>query len=55
MPLISYPVGKKSHSDRKPVARPEMNYQFIQEQRLEFPVRVLCEVLEVSESGYYEW
>ena len=32
-----------------------MKYQFIQQQRLEFPVRVLCEVLEVSESGYYEW
>jgi hypothetical protein len=32
-----------------------MKYQFIQQQRLEFPVGVLCEVLEVSESGYYEW
>jgi hypothetical protein len=28
-----------------------MKYKFIQEQRLEFPVRVLCEVLEVSEKG----
>ena len=55
MPLIGYLVGKISHSDRKQAARPKMNYQFIQEQRLEFPVRVPCEVLEVSESGYYEW
>lgn len=32
-----------------------MKYQFIDKQREQYPVRVLCEVLEVSESGYYEW
>ena len=32
-----------------------MKYQFIHQQRPQFPVRVLCEVLEVSESGYYGW
>lgn len=32
-----------------------MKYQFIQEQREKYPVRVLCQVLEVSESGYYAW
>jgi hypothetical protein len=48
-------VSKKSHSNLQPIARPEMKYKFIEEQRTEFPVRVLCEVLKVSESGYYEW
>jgi len=48
-------VGKKSRSDLQPAAWPKMKYQFIQEQRLAFPVRVLCEVLEISESGYYAW
>ena len=32
-----------------------MKYQLIEEQRMEFAVRVLCEVLEVSESGLYAW
>lgn len=32
-----------------------MKYLFIEKQREKHPVRVLCEVLEVSESGYYEW
>ncbi len=48
-------MGKKSHRHRKQAARPKVKYQFIEEHRLEFPIRVLCEVLEVSESGYYEW
>jgi transposase InsO family protein len=30
-----------------------MRYQFIEKYRVEFPVRVMCRVLEVSESGYY--
>ena len=32
-----------------------MKYQFIEIQREYYPVRVMCEVLEVSESGYYAW
>ena len=32
-----------------------MKYQFIDTQREKFAVRVLCEILEVSESGYYAW
>jgi putative transposase len=32
-----------------------VKYAFIQTQKQEYPVRVLCEVLEVSESGYYQW
>ena len=30
-------------------------YHFIQEQSQYYPVRVLCQTLEVSRSGYYEW
>jgi putative transposase len=32
-----------------------VKYAFIASQPSEYPVRVLCEVLEVSESGYYAW
>jgi putative transposase len=32
-----------------------MKYAWIQEQHAEFPVSRLCQVLEVSRSGYYEW
>lgn len=32
-----------------------MKYQFIEAHREEYPVSVLCETLEVSESGYYDW
>lgn len=46
---------KKSHSNLQPTAKPKMKYQFIREQQHQFQVRVLCEVLEVSESGYYAW
>jgi putative transposase len=48
-------VGKKSHSNLQSPARPKVKYQFIEQQRKEFPVRVLCEVLKVSESGFYAW
>ena len=30
-------------------------YQFIQEQQQEYPVKTLCHILGVSESGYYAW
>ena len=32
-----------------------MKYAFIQDHREQFRVKRLCEVLEVSRSGYYEW
>ena len=32
-----------------------MKFAFIAEQAEEFPVELLCEVLEVSRSGYYAW
>src|SRR2546427_3942919 len=32
-----------------------MKYQFIEQHKHEFPVVVMCRVLEVSESGYYAW
>lgn len=32
-----------------------MKYQFIEQYKQEFPVVVMCRVLDVSESGYYAW
>jgi len=32
-----------------------MKYQFIEQYKQEFPIVVMCRVLEVSESGYYAW
>jgi|SRR5579862_3410768 len=32
-----------------------MKYQFIEEQKQNFPIVVMCSVLEVSESGFYAW
>jgi putative transposase len=32
-----------------------VRYQFIEGHRREWPVRLICEVLEVSPSGYYQW
>ena len=32
-----------------------MSYAFIRDYVACFPVSVLCEVLEVSRSGYYDW
>lgn len=32
-----------------------MRFQFIEDHRAEFPVRRMCEVLDVSPSGYYAW
>ena len=32
-----------------------MKYQFIEQYKQEFPVVVMCQVLEVSESGFYAW
>ena len=32
-----------------------MRYQFIEQNKQEFPVVVMCRVLSISESGYYAW
>jgi len=32
-----------------------MKYQLIEQYKQEFPIVVMCRVLEVSESGYYAW
>lgn len=32
-----------------------MTYQFIQQHRDDYPVRMMCRVLGVSSSGYYSW
>ena len=32
-----------------------MTFQFIQDHREYFPVRLMCRVLEASPSGFYDW
>jgi putative transposase len=32
-----------------------MRFQFIEDHRAKFPVKLMCKVLEVSTSGYYAW
>jgi putative transposase len=32
-----------------------MKYQFIEKHKQEFPIVVMCSVLEISESGFYAW
>ena len=32
-----------------------MRYQFIEKHRDEYPVTLMCRILEVTRSGYYEW
>ena len=34
---------------------PPVRYRFIEDQSQTFPVQLLCETLQVSRSGYYEW
>lgn len=35
--------------------RVRQTYQFIEAHRHQFPVEVMCRILEVAPSGYYEW
>ncbi len=39
----------------KPASRVRATYELIKAQSATFPVQVLCRVLEVAPSGYYEW
>jgi succinate dehydrogenase flavin-adding protein (antitoxin of CptAB toxin-antitoxin module) len=32
-----------------------MKYAFIKEHREEFPIDIMCSILEVSSSGFYAW
>ena len=32
-----------------------MRYQFIEEHRNDYPVTLLCRVMQVARSGYYAW
>jgi putative transposase len=32
-----------------------MTFRFIEDHRQHWPVRLLCETLEVSTAGYYAW
>ena len=44
---------KKSHQHL--LAQPAVKYQFMAEHCGDYPVTVMCHVLEVSVSGYYAW
>jgi putative transposase len=39
----------------RPGDGPEMSYGFIRDHVANYPIEVMCEVLEVSRSGYYAW
>jgi hypothetical protein len=32
-----------------------MRFRFIEDRRADYPVRILCDVLDVSPAGYYAW
>lgn len=32
-----------------------MNFSFVHANQADYPITVLCDVLEVSRSGYYAW
>jgi putative transposase len=42
-------------SKRMSAGRVRRAYQFIEAHRHQYPVQVMCEVLEIAPSGYYEW
>ena len=37
------------------LGRPEMKYAFIKDHREMFEVSLMCDVLEASRSGFYDW
>ena len=42
-------------SKRMSAGRVRRTYEFIEAHRQQYPVQVMCKVLEVAPSGYYEW
>lgn len=46
---------EKEMSKRTSVGRVRRAYQFIEAHRRQYPIQVMCQVLEVAPSGYYEW
>lgn len=44
-----------SKNSRLLCERVTVRYEFIRQHAAEFPVRLMCETLEVSPSGYYDW
>lgn len=42
-------------SKRMSAGRVRRAYEFIEAHRQQYPVQVMCKVLEVAPSGYYEW
>jgi len=40
---------------RMTAGRVRRAYQFIEAHRQQHPVQLMCKVLEVAPSGYYEW
>ena len=34
---------------------PDMRFRFIEDRRADYPVTIMCDVLEVSPAGYYAW
>jgi transposase len=33
----------------------DMRFRFIEDRRVDYPVRVMCDALDVSRAGYYAW
>ncbi|WP_226945908.1 MULTISPECIES: IS3 family transposase [Roseomonas] len=48
-------ILKPSGAHLRPGDGPEVSYGFIRDHVAVFPVAILCEVLGVSRSGYYDW
>ena len=48
-------ILKKQWPRLRRLAAKQMRFQFIEDYRRELPVNRMCEVLEVSRSGYYAW
>jgi putative transposase len=46
---------KASSAHLRPGRGPEVSYGFIRSNVADFPVQLMCKVLEVSRSGYYAW
>jgi putative transposase len=48
-------VGFSEESAGHLLAQPTLSFPFIAQHAHEYPIRVLCRRLQVSESGYYAW